>query len=140
MVQVPWPALSGLKEEVARVIGECLGGRGGPGRQPLWDLIERPLEFMLLAEMAGVASESLEVLLSGSTLTVKGERMQELPEAGEVYHVAERGYGPFSRSLMIPGGVDAARIRAELCQGLLRVRLPKSGVAEARKIEVEEIS
>lgn len=138
-MQVPWSALSGLKDEVERIVGECWG-KGWPGKLPLWDLVERPQEFVLLAEVAGADPASLEVKLAGSTLTIKGERLQEVPEMGEVYHIAERSYGPFSRSLTVPAAVDAAGVRAELRQGLLRVRLPKSGVSEARKIEVEELS
>jgi HSP20 family protein len=138
MVQIPWSALSGLKEEVERVVGETLG-RVGPCKLPLWDLIERPEEYLLLAEMPGVAAESLEVSLRGNTLTIKAEKVQEPPETGETYHVAERSYGPLSRSLTLPAGVEADKARAEYRQGVLRVRLPKGAEAEARKIEVEPV-
>jgi len=138
MVEVPWSALSRLKEDIERSLGECLG-RGTAGRQPLWDLLERPQEYVLLAEMAAVVPESIDVRVAGNTLTVKAERVQELPEPGEVYHVAERSYGPLTRSLNLPGGVDASLVRAEYRHGLLRVRLPKSPEAEARKIKVEGV-
>jgi HSP20 family protein len=138
MVQIPWLALSGLKEEAERVIGDALS-RVGPCKLPLWDLIERPEEFLLLAELPGVVPESLDVRLAGSTLTIKGEKRQEPPGPEETYHVAERSYGPFSRSLTLPAAVDASGVRADYRQGILRVRLPKSGVAEARKIKVESL-
>jgi HSP20 family protein len=138
MVQVPWSALSGLKEEVERVLGDTLGKVGGC-KLPLWDLIERPNEYLLLAELPGVLPESLEVSLTGNTLTIKGERRQEPPEPEETYHVAERSYGPFSRSLQLPGSVDSEAVRADYHQGVLRLRLPRGGEAPAHKIKVEQV-
>ena len=137
MVQIPWSTLSGLRDEVERVVSECLG-KVAPGKLPIWDLIERPLEFVLLAEMPGVVPESIDVRLAGSTLTIKGEKRQEPPETGEVYHIAERSYGPFSRSVLVPAGVESTGVRADYRQGVLRVRLPRSPEPEAHKIEVEQ--
>jgi HSP20 family protein len=137
-MQIPWSSLNEFKAEAERVLGECLG-RVGPARFPLWDLIERPHEFVLLAEMPGVQPESVDVRLTGNTLTIRAEKRQEPPEADEVYHVAERGYGPFSRSLALPAGVDATAVAADYRHGILRVRLPKTPETEARKIKVEQL-
>jgi HSP20 family protein len=131
-----WSSLAGLKEEAERFFSEYLG-KGGLCRQPLWDFIERPGEFVLLVEMAGVGRESIDIRAGGGTLTIRGEKTQEPPQLDETWHVAERSYGPFSRSLTLPAGVEAAAARAEYRDGVLRVVLPKSPEAEARKIQVE---
>ncbi|MFH0810879.1 MAG: Hsp20/alpha crystallin family protein [Pseudomonadota bacterium] len=134
--RIPWNTLSDIKDQAERVFTDLLG-KGAWNRPPTWDLIERPVEFVLLAELPGVIPESIDVRLSGNALTIKAERRQEPPEPEEVYHVAERSSGPVSRTLALPAGVDPSAVRADYCQGVLRVRMQKTPRAEARRIEVE---
>jgi len=142
MAQIPWKSITGLKEEVERLIsdyvGRAAGVEPGMGWTPSWDLIERPREFVLLVELPGVGADGVEIALAGSQLTVRGEKRQEPPAIEETYHMAERPYGIFSRSLTVPAGVETERISAQYRQGVLRVVMPKSEPAQARRIIVEE--
>jgi Hsp20/alpha crystallin family protein/FAD binding domain-containing protein len=52
-------------------------------------------------------------------------------------HMVERSYGSFSRSLQLPSGVDADRIKAPLSNGVLKVVIPKPAATSAKKIEVK---
>jgi hypothetical protein len=44
----------------------------------------------------------------------------------------------FLRVLELPPGVDPSTVEATMSNGILRIRIPKPGQSEARKIEVKE--
>ena len=68
-------------------------------------------------------------------LTIKGEKKQEREEKEENYHLIERSYGSFARSIQLPAEVNSGKIFASYKNGILKIVLPKS--EEARKKEVK---
>ena len=56
--------------------------------------------------------------------------------SGRCHHRAERRYGTFARSFVLPRDVDADGIQAAFEDGVLTVRIPKSEKARRRKIDV----
>ena len=65
-----------------------------------------------------------------------GERKFEREVKEENYHRVERTYGAFHRSFSLPGSVDAEKVRAELKDGVLEVRLGKREQAKPKQITV----
>lgn len=53
------------------------------------------------------------------------------------YSYAERSFGAFVRSVPLPAGVDAKKVKAAFKKGVLEVHLPKSKEARAKKIEIK---
>ena len=51
--------------------------------QPAVDITEKPDAFMVTAEIPGMAEKDIEVLLSGDTLMIKGEKRQQREEKGD---------------------------------------------------------
>ena len=49
----------------------------------------------------------------------------------------ERGVGPFSRTLQVPGEIAADRVQANLREGVLCVTMPKAESAKPRKVQVQ---
>lgn len=43
----------------------------------------------------------------------------------------------YRRAFLVPRGIDATQINAEMSQGVLRVHLPKSAATKPRTIEVK---
>ena len=80
-----------------------------------------------------------EVGLSGmdNVLTVKGERKANHDPTGKDYFVREVAYGTFQRSVMLPEGVDGARVEAKYANGMLEVKVPAPRAATPRMIEVK---
>jgi HSP20 family protein len=76
------------------------------------------------AELPGCAAEDIDVQLKDGVLTIKGEKKVEKDDKQKDYHVMERSYGMFERSLTLPAEVDAAKIDATFDKGVLRVTLP----------------
>jgi HSP20 family protein len=86
-----------------------------------------------------MSEKDVEVSLSDSALTIKGEKKSEKEESKKDYHYSERTYGAFRRSFVLPEGVDAGKIEANMKSGVLTVVLPKNAEAQkkSRKIEIK---
>jgi HSP20 family protein len=105
--------------------------RGQPAVN-LWDHAE---ELLLEMELPGVKAEQIDVSVAGDELTIKVER-PEVAEDGVTYHRRERPTGGFTRALSLPCTVNSEGVNAELSNGVLTLRLPKSEAAKPRKITV----
>ena len=103
---------------------------------PSLDVSETDAEYIVTAEVPGLSKEDIDISLSEGLLTIKGEKKEEKKEETDTYHVVERRYGSFSRSLRIPTRVDLAGVKAETADGVLKVVLPKVEEEKTRKIEV----
>src|SRR5262245_4916325 len=103
---------------------------------PAVDILEDDDEFTVKAELPGVAAKDIVITLDKNVRTLKGERRLEREMKKENYHRMERTYGMFCRSFRLPTLIDAANVRAEYNDGLLRVILPKKEGAKTRNIEV----
>ena len=80
-----------------------------------------------------------EVVVSGDTLTLKGEKRTEKEQKEKNFYVSERSYGASQRSFYIPDGVDRDKLTAEFAKGVLTVTMPETAKAaeQAKKIEVK---
>ncbi|MEW5931632.1 MAG: Hsp20/alpha crystallin family protein [Gemmatimonadota bacterium] len=115
------------------------GSRGGSlMRAPETDVVETEKEIRVVTEMPGLKPDDVEVDVENNVLTIRGEKREERTEgeAGGKYHLAERRYGTFARSFVLPRDVDAERIEAAFEHGVLTVRIPKSERAQRRRIQV----
>jgi HSP20 family protein len=113
------------------------GGRGGMMRAPETDVIETEREIRVVAEMPGLRPEDIEVDVENNVLTIRGEKREERTEREEGrYHLAERRYGTFARSFVLPRDVDSDRIHADFENGVLTVRIPRSERAQRRRVEI----
>lgn len=89
------------------------------------------------ADLPGLKKEDISVTIDDNILTVKGERKFEKEEKNKQYHLTERSYGVFERSLSLGTNVDASRIKANYKDGVLDITIPKSEKTKAKQIAVE---
>jgi len=92
-------------------------------------------EYLVEVDMPGVDKEGLEVTVEGNELTIIGRRKSDLPEGEPCY--CESPQADFRRVFELGPDVDTSRINAEMKQGVLRLRLPKSEKAKPKHIEVK---
>ncbi len=106
---------------------------------PRVDMAETDAAYELTAELPGLTGDDVECSLSGSTLTVKGQRKEEKEEKKKGYYLKERRSGSFERRLTVPDDVDVDKLEASVVNGVLKVVLPKKAEAKkkARRIEVK---
>lgn len=102
-----------------------------PAVPPAVDIYENAEELLVVADLPGVTQENLAVRLEKGELTFEGRRTD----------AAEREQGAdnlpdYRRSFVVPQGIDADRITAELQAGVLRIHLPKSASLKPRQIPI----
>ncbi len=107
------------------------------GWQPAVDLYEAEDMFLLYAEMAGVESETLQVVVDSQTVHLHGKRL--LPEHPVIacIHQLEIELGPFQRSISLPAAVDIEKVESSYTNGVLLVSLPKRGKNPRRTIQIQ---
>jgi HSP20 family protein len=138
----PWQELETLQERLDRIFGgswpTLTNGDAGEWT-PAVDFKETDKEFVLTAELPGMAEKDVDVQIEQNVLTIKGEKRTEREEKQEKdghYHLVERSYGFFQRAFTLPPAVDAAKIQADFANGVLTVHLPKRHESTARRIAV----
>jgi len=104
---------------------------------PKVDVIERDAEVVVRAEVPGFEREDLEVSVTDRSVTVKGEHRQEKKEEEGEYFRSEITSGSFSRTVALPGDIDADKAEASFKNGILELTLPKRNKANRRKVEVK---
>jgi HSP20 family protein len=115
-------------------------GARGFGLTPSMDVKETDKEITIEAELPGLDEEDVSLTIQNGVLTIEGEKKLEHEEDKEDYHVMERRYGSFQRSLRIPDTVNEDKIEARFDKGVLKVVLPKrpEAASEQRKIEIKK--
>jgi HSP20 family protein len=117
------------------------GGRSNGGsslmRAPETDVMETEKEIRVVTEMPGLKRDNIEIDVENNVLTIRGEKREERTEGEQGrWHLAERRYGTFSRSFVLPRDVDSENIQASFQDGVLTVTVPKSEKARRRRIEI----
>jgi HSP20 family protein len=105
-----------------------LAGYFGDGTAaPKIDVSEGKDAIEVTAELPGVEEKDIDVTLSNDVLTIRGEKRSERDEADKDknWHLVERRYGLFSRSVTLPYQPDSDQVEAKFEKGVLRVRLPR---------------
>jgi len=78
---------------------------------PDLDVRENADTITIEAELPGVDEKNVTVTVANGLLTIKGEKKQEKEEKSENYHLSERSWGAFERSLRLPDTIDETRSR-----------------------------
>lgn len=92
---------------------------------PRVDISEGDGQYLIKADIPGVAKDDLKVTVENGVLTLQGERRQEKEEENKRFHRVERFYGSFTRSFTLPEDADAAALKAVAREGQLTVTIPK---------------
>lgn len=77
-----------------------------------------------------------DIQLAGNRFTLSGRREAQTPgEEGKVYS-QERSFGTFTRTFALPEEVESGKVVAELRDGVLHLRVPKSSEVRPQKIKI----
>jgi HSP20 family molecular chaperone IbpA len=121
------------KKEVKKVAGE--GTRPGSVFIPAVDILENTNEIIVLADMPGVESRSVDIDLKDNQLTITGK--VDAPEGEkETSLYREFNWGDYFRQFTLSNVIDQAKISAKMENGVLRLVLPKVEKAKPQKIKV----
>jgi HSP20 family protein len=114
-----------LHGEVDHLFADLMGVRGGSSAA-LTDvyLTDEPPTLNVTVDVAGLDTHSLEVVLDGDVLSVRGARRRPDEAGRRMYQHAEIEWGPFERRIRIATPVDPGAATVTYVQGLLQIALP----------------
>lgn len=99
---------------------------------PSVDVFENENELLVVADLPGVSQDRMSIHFEKGRLTIEGKRAPAKWEP----RMAEAENADFRRTFLVPQGIDAEHISAELAAGVLQIHLPKHASVKPRRIEV----
>ena len=101
------------------------------------DVAETDGEFVVKASLPGFNPDDIDISLDNRTLTIKGEYKAEEEKDEPHYHLHERRYGSFARSITLPTEVEFDAIEAKYEAGVLTLKLPKTEEVKPKRITIQ---
>lgn len=104
---------------------------------PQFEVRETKDAYVFKGDLPGVRDEDLDITMAQNRLTISGHREMEHRDEQDRYYAYERSYGSFTRSFTLPTDVDESHVEAELRDGVLTMRIPKSPEQQPKKVQVK---
>jgi HSP20 family protein len=104
--------------------------------QPSWglDVQEGDKAIVIRADAPGFDADDFDIEIRGDNLVLCACQSEEKTQDEEGYQWQKR---ELYRSVPLPTDVDAEKIDAQYHNGILTLKLPKSGQTKSRKIQVK---
>lgn len=102
------------------------------------DVFQTADEIVVVAPVAGVKPENLEITITDEILEIQGRRNFQFRVEDADYFTRECFWGPFSRTVILPDAVDTGRVTASFKNGILTVRIPKISRVKTRVVKIVE--
>jgi HSP20 family protein len=112
-----------------------------PHEFPQWSLLaaetwETALSVVIRVEIPGMNPADLTIDIHENVLRIRGEKHSGSAEQERRYHLLERAYGHFKRSIPLPHGVDTEKAEVSYRDGVLTVILPKTDTLPPRPLTI----
>ncbi|MDY6903269.1 MAG: Hsp20/alpha crystallin family protein [Thermodesulfobacteriota bacterium] len=107
---------------------------------PHMDLYETPEQITIVAAVAGIKKDSIEIEINQRAVRISGARKS--PNLGEKtkFRLAEIQYGKFDRILYLPAPIDTDRVSASFSAGMLTINMVKQQqTLQSKKIPVSNL-
>ncbi len=104
---------------------------------PTVDIREEEDKYLLEAEMPGIDEKDINVKIENDLLTISTEKDEKNEEKKEGYVLKERRSSSFSRSFVLPKGIDREKIEATMKNGVLTLDIPKAPEAKPKNITIK---
>jgi HSP20 family protein len=106
--------------------------------RPSIDLYETNDEIVILAEVAGVSKDRLDIEVNSKAIKISGNRNEVPKRESCKYRLAEIQYGIFERILILPAFIDPDKVDATFQDGFLKIRLLKKPMEKTIKIPIAD--
>nr|WP_260859677.1 Hsp20/alpha crystallin family protein [Streptomyces cupreus] len=127
----PFTEFENLWRDMSRTFERGAGPVWGSGWVPAVEEDETDDAYVVRAELPGIPRENVSVDVDAHELRISGELTEE-----QQGRVLSRRAGRFFYRTSLPSGVDSEKAEAEMTNGILTVRLPKSGESKRRSISI----
>ena len=126
--------LAQIFRELERSLGrEPLSGECSP---PL-DVYESETALEISMDLPGVDPQAVRLVVKGGVMLIAGEKPPKRGRGDSTFHLVERGFGRFARTVRLTAACDVARAQATLVAGELRVTFPKIAERRGRSIPID---
>jgi HSP20 family protein len=132
----PFAELSELRARFDRLFDEWQSG-SERAWTPAIDVVREDGHLVVRADLPGIKPEEVKIEVEDDILTVSGEHQESKEEKDKDYVRRERRYGSFSRSMALPAGVDAKKIKAETHDGVVEVTIPLPKEAKKETVAIK---
>jgi HSP20 family protein len=131
----PFAEMSELRGRFDRMFDDLIDSRERSWA-PAIDVVHDNGNLVVRADVPGIKPEEVKIEVEDDILTVSGEHEEKKEEHDKRYLRRERRYGSFRRSMALPAGVEAKKIKAKTHDGIVEVviPLPKESPKETVKI------
>ena len=119
----PFAELAELRTRFDRMFDELTNG-GERAWTPAIDVVRDKDKLIVCADVPGIKPEDVKIEVEDDILTISGEHEGRTEENDKDFVRRERRYGSFSRSMVLPAGVDAKKIKASTRDGVVEVQVP----------------
>lgn len=136
----PFGMMRRLSGEMDRLFGGWPSAfADGPfnGWAPEVEAFTKNGQFVVRADLPGLADKDVKVEVLGRRLTISGERTQEKETKDAEYYASERAYGAFARTVLLPEGASGDKASATFKQGVLEIQVPLPAAAAPAPKAVE---
>jgi HSP20 family protein len=130
--------LGEFSEEVRQALAELgqLGDSLSGECSPPIDVHETEAALEITMDLPGVSAQSVRIVAKADVILLIGEKPARRGRGDSSFHLVERGYGRFARTVRLTVPCDTSRASATLADGELRISLPKIGERRGRRIPI----
>jgi HSP20 family protein len=133
--------ISDFADEVRRVfleLGRAFGAESLAGEcSPTIDVFETDDTLEVTVDLPGVGPGAVRVVMKADAVLIVGEKTPRRGIGESSFHLVERGFGRFARTVRLGRACDAAKAHATLDDGELRISIPKMAERRGRPITIE---
>lgn len=104
---------------------------------PRIDIVDRDDTLVIRADVAGIDPADIEVTVEDKALTISGARSLDPTDDKPSYRRREIPTGQFTRTLVLPEGLNTDEISASAANGVLEIAVPRSPEVLPRKVKVD---
>jgi HSP20 family protein len=131
----PFAELGELRTRFDRMFDELVDGRQREWT-PAIDVVRDNGNIVVRADVPGIKPEEVKIEVQDDILTVSGAHEERKEEKDKHFLRRERRYGSFSRTMALPAGVEAKKIKAKTHDGIVEVTIPLPKEAKQEKVEI----
>ncbi|HBH61427.1 MAG TPA: Hsp20/alpha crystallin family protein [Nitrospiraceae bacterium] len=91
---------------------------------------------VITTEIPGIDRNTIDISVSGNTVSLSGSRPAEETKEEQSYHRHELWHGKFSKTVKLPFNIDADKVNATYRNGVLQISLPQLEADKPRKINI----
>ena len=134
----PFRAMRREMENALRAFDQNMPSEIGAG-EPAINVAETKDAFEVTAELPGVDEKDIKISLDDNQLVISGEKKAESTKEEKDWHVEERSYGSFYRSISLPFEPEDGAVSAHFDKGVLHltIKKPAKAIKTTKTIDIK---